>query len=345
MSRATKSRFFPPQLFQKMTEDLQLIGRSDRTQQAYLRAVRKLAEFYQKSPDRLSEQQVRRYFLILKNEHHYAPGSLRVAFNGIRFFYNHTCKRDWPTLRQVKIPNSKTLPEVLTIRQVHQIIDACQVERIAVYFWTVYSMGLRLEEGLHLQVGDVDAARGLVHVHRGKGAKDRYVPIPAYTLQWLRKHWTTHRHPRLLFPAEGRDHKQAATAKNPMAKSTVQKPMKAIVDQIGFGKKICIHTLRHSYATHLLEAGVSLKVIQKYLGHSSLQTTMIYLHLTETAEADARKAIEKTFQRAERDKRSFKKRGQSGNQQRGQRSHASNGPRKKDVHHSRKRNHKRDGGS
>ena len=93
-----------------------------------------------------------------------------------------------------------------------------------------------------------------------------------------RKYWITHRHPRLLFPAEGRDHKQAPTAKNPMAKSTVQKPMKEIVDQIGFGKKICIHTLRHSYATHLLEAGVSLKVIQKYLGHSSLQTTMIYLH-------------------------------------------------------------------
>jgi len=156
-----------------MTEDLQLIGRSNRTQQAYLRAVRKLAEFCRKSPEQLAEQQVRRYFLTIKNEHHYAPGSLRVAFNGIRFFYLHTCKRDWPTLRQVKIPNSKTLPEVLTISQVHQIIATCKVERIAVYLWTVYSMGLRLEEGLHLQVGDVDAARGLVHVHRGKGAKDR----------------------------------------------------------------------------------------------------------------------------------------------------------------------------
>jgi site-specific recombinase XerD len=280
-----------------MTEDLQLIGRSERTQQAYLRAVRKLAEFYQISPEQVSEQQVRKYFLTIKNVHHYAPGSLRVAFNGIRFFYTHTCKRNWQTLGQVKIPNSKTLPEVLTIDQVHQIIDACTVERIAVYLWTVYSMGLRLEEGLNLQVGDVDAARGLVHIHRGKGAKDRYVPIPSSTLQWLREYWLTHQHPRLLFPAEGRDHKQAATAKNPMAQSTVQKPMKQIVDQIGFGKKICIHTLRHSYATHLLEAGVSLKVIQKYLGHSSLQTTMIYLHLTEIAETDARQAIEKVMTR------------------------------------------------
>jgi len=297
MSRQSISNFFSAKLRQKMTEDLQLIGRSARTQQAYLRAVRKLAEFYRMSPAKLSEQQVRQYFLTIKNEHHYAPGSLRVAFNGIRFFYTHTCKRNWQTLRQVKIPNSKTLPEVLTIEQVHQIIDACKVERIAVYLWTVYSMGLRLEEGLNLQVGDIDAARGLIHIHRGKGAKDRYVPIPSVTLAWLRKYWLTHRHPPLLFPAEGRDHKQAPTAKNPMAQSTVQKPMKQIVDQIGFGKKISIHTLRHSYATHLLEAGVSLKVIQKYLGHSSLQTTLIYLHLTETAEADAREAIERVMTR------------------------------------------------
>lgn len=295
--RPAISKFFPDDLHQQMTEDLQLIGRSVRTQQAYLRAVRKLAEFCQMSPETLSEQHVRKYFLTIKNEHHYAPGSLRVAFNGIKFFYTHTCKRNWQTLRQVKIPNSKTLPEVLTIDQVHQIIDACTVERIAVYLWTVYSMGLRLEEGLHLQVGDIDAERGLVHIHRGKGAKDRYVPIPSSTLTWLREYWLTHRHPRLLFPAEGRDHKQAPTAKNPMAKSTVQKPMKQIVDEIGFGKKICIHTLRHSYATHLLEAGVSLKVIQKYLGHSSLQTTMIYLHLTETAEADAREVIERVITR------------------------------------------------
>lgn len=301
MSRQSNSnsntRFFPAKLRQRMSEDLQLIGRSARTQQAYLRAVRKLSEFYHKSPDKLTETQVRKYFLTIKNVHHYAPGSLRVAFNGIRFFYTHTCKRDWPTLRQVKIPNSKSLPEVLTRAQVHQIIDACKVQRIAVFLWTVYSMGLRLEEALQLQVGDIDAERGLVHIHRGKGAKDRYVPIPSFTLAWLRKYWLTHRHRRFLFPAQGRDHKQAHTAKNPMAKSTVQKPMKQIVDKIGFGKKICIHTLRHSYASHLLEAGVSLKAIQKYLGHSSLQTTLIYLHLTDSAEADARKTIEQVMTR------------------------------------------------
>ncbi|MEZ6117355.1 MAG: tyrosine-type recombinase/integrase [Pirellulaceae bacterium] len=134
-------------------------------------------------------------------------------------------------------------------------------------------------------------------MHRGKGAKDRYIPLPSSTLKILREHWITHRNPKLLFPAEGRNHRQAATNTKPMATTTVQKPMKQIVEQLNFRKKIHIHTLRHSYATHLLEAGVSLRIIQKYLGHSSLQTTMIYLHLTETAEANAREKIEQVFQR------------------------------------------------
>ena len=222
---------------------------------------------------------------------------MRVAFSGIKFFYTRTCRRDWETLATMKLQSSKTLPEVLTIKQVHRIIDACTTMRIGVYFWTVYSMGLRLEEGLNLQVGDLDAERGLVHVHRGKGAKDRYVPLPSSTLRWLPCYWLTHRHPRLLFPADGRIHKGMSTAKTPMATSSVQKPMKKIAGELNFGKKISIHTLRHSYATHLLEAGVSLRVIQQYLGHSSLQTTMVYLHLTETAQVDSRKAIEKIFRR------------------------------------------------
>ena len=174
-----------------------------------------------------------------------------------------------------------------------------------VYFWTVYSMGLRLNEGLNLQVGDIDAARGLVHIHRGKGAKDRYVPLPTTTLRLLRGYWATHRHERLLFPADGRNHslsKQGVSqAKNPMSETAVQGAMKRITGEMNFGKKVSIHTLRHSYATHLLEAGVSLKVIQKYLGHSSLQTTMIYLHLTETAEANARsdrRSVRQTARRA-----------------------------------------------
>jgi len=293
-----KSTFFNGPLYQQMSDDLHLAGMGQRTHDGYLRAVRQLSDYCQTSPDRISEDQLRRFFLHLKNERHFATGSMRVAYSGNKFFYTRTCKRDWETLKKMRIQIVKSLPEVITIPQVHRIIDACRVDRIAVYLWTVYSLGLRLEEGCNLQVGDIDAARGWVHVHRGKGAKDRYVPLPTSTLDWLRQHWKTHRHPKFLFPANGRDHKQSPIAKTPIRPSTVQKAMKSIVDQLNFGKKVSIHTLRHSYATHLLEAGVSLRVIQQYLGHSSLQTTMIYLHLTDTAEADARKAIEKTFRRS-----------------------------------------------
>ena len=291
------SKFFNGSLYQQMSDDLHLAGVSQRTHDGYLRAVRQLSDYGEQSPDRINESLLRRYFLHLKNERRFATGSMRVAFSGIKFFYTRTCQREWQTLVTMKIQNVKSLPEVLTIPQVHRIIDACTVGRIAVYFWTVYSLGLRLEEGLNLQVGDIDAVRGLVHVHRGKGAKDRYVPLPTSTLHLLREYWATHRHHRLLFPADGRNHQGMSTAKTPMRTSTVQKAMKKIVDGLNFGKKVSIHTLRHSYATHLLEAGVSLRVIQQLLGHSSLQTTMVYLHLTQTAQVDARKTIERIFRR------------------------------------------------
>ena len=166
---------------------------------------------------------------------------------------------------------------------------------MSTFFWSVYSLGLRLEEALNLQVGDIDGQRMMVHVHRGKGAKDRYLPLPPTTLLLLREFWKTHRNPKLLFPAEGRKHSGQSTATTPISPTSVQGAIKKIVDKLKLTKQVSTHTLRHSYATHLLEAGVSLKAVQKYLGHSSLQTTLVYLHLTETAEADARKIIIKLF--------------------------------------------------
>ena len=292
-----KSQWFVDPLYARMRDDLHLTGMSENTRKAYLRQIRKLSEFAQASPDRITEDQLRAYFLHLKNDLNFAYGSLRVAFSGIKFFFTVTCKRDWKTLQQMRLQNVTTLPEVITIGQVHQIIAAATTMRMAAYFWTVYSLGLRMQEALSLQVGDIDAKRGMVHVHRGKGAKDRYVPLPSSTLTWLRQYWLKHQHKRFLFPADGRAHKGISTAKTPMSPTAVQGAMKKITNQIDFGKKVSIHTLRHCYGTHLLEAGVSLKAIQRYMGHSSLQTTMVYLHLTDSAEADARQAIEKLFRR------------------------------------------------
>jgi integrase/recombinase XerD len=282
-------------LRQQMQQDLQLAGLSERTQEAYLRAVRQLADHFHKAPDRLSEAQLRQYLLYLKNDKQFAPSSLIVAASGIKFFYTHTTPRDWKTLQKLRVPRAKTLPDVLTIDEVRRLIDAVRTPHNRTYFWTVYSLGLRLQEGLNLQVGDIDGARMLVHVHHGKGAKDRYVPLPLRTLSLLRQYWATHRHPLWLFPATGRDHQHAASSTGPMERSSVQGAMRRVVQELDFRKAISIHTLRHSYATHLLEAGVNLRLIQQYLGHSSLQTTMVYLHLTALGQEQARAAIERVM--------------------------------------------------
>jgi len=255
----------------RMSRDLQLRGLAQRTHDGYLREVRKLACYYNAAPDQLSEQQVGEYLLYLINECNFAPGSLGVAYSGIKFFYTITEPRDWDVLKKLRRPKQKTLPSVLTIDEVHRLIGAITQHRNAAYFWTVYSLGLRLEEGLHLQVGDLDSKRMMVHIHRGKGAKDRYLPLPKNTLTILREYWLTHRHPTLLFPAIGRNKKAASTTSRPMDGTTVQGCMKRVVAKLGLRKKISIHTLRHSMATHLLEAGVSLRWIQKFLGHRPRQ--------------------------------------------------------------------------
>jgi integrase/recombinase XerD len=280
-------------LRQQMLQDLQLAGLSERTQEAYLRAVRKLAAHHKQSPDQLTEAQVRDYFLYLKNDRKFSPSALKIAHSGIKFFYSHTVVRDWATLLKLRVPRHKSLPDVLTIDEVHRIMDAVRTPHNNAFLWTVYSLGLRLQEGLALQVGDIDGARMLVHVHRGKGAKDRYVPLPAPTLAILRQHWLGHRHPSWLFPPARWDRRRAQPPSSPMARDCAQAAMRSVVRELGLHKNITLHTLRHSYATHLLEAGVNLRLIQQYLGHSSLRTTMIYLHLTSLGHEQALAALER----------------------------------------------------
>jgi site-specific recombinase XerD len=271
-----------------MLQDMQLAGLATRTHESYLRAVRKFAQWLGKAPDAAVEDELRRYLLDLKNDQQWEGNSLKVAFSGLKFYYTHTCPRDWATLQRLRVPKQQTLPAVLTRDEVDRLLGAVRKPALRCFFWTVYSLGLRLQEALHLQVSDIDSPRLLVHVHRGKGHKDRLVPLPPETLTQLRAHWSTHRHPQLLFPREGRDHRQASVATLPMDESTVQDCMKKVVDQLGWGGRgVSTHTLRHSYATHLLEAGVNLRQIQKYLGHSTLQTTTLYLHLTTVGEEAA----------------------------------------------------------
>ena len=278
-------------LSEQMTQAMQLRGLSLRTQEAYLRAIRKLAEHFGKSPDQLREEQVGNYFLFLKEKKKFAASSMRIVHCAVKFFFQYTVKREWNLLQMIRSERERRLPDVLSIDQVQAIIRHCRTLHNKTYLWTVYSCGLRLDEALSLQVGDIDGQRMMVHVHRGKGAQDRYVPLPESTLRMLRVYWARHRNPVWLFPALGRDLKAASTATRPMPRSTVQGALRRVVAQLGFRKRISMHTLRHSWATHALEAGVNLRLIQRYLGHRSLQTTTLYLHLTNAGEAEAYRRI------------------------------------------------------
>lgn len=283
-------------LRQQLIHDLQLAGMSERTQEAYVRAVRQLTAHFRQPPDQLTEVQLRDYFLFIKNEKLFSVAALKIAYSGIKFFYTHTAPREWATLLKLRVPRQKSLPDVLTTDEVRRLIDAVRTPHNRAYFWTVYSLGLRLQEGLNLQLGDIDSQRMLVHVHRGKGAKDRYIPLPPKTLAMLRDYWKTHRNPHWLFPATGRNGQQGATATRPMAIGSVQGALRRVVVELKLLKRVHMHTLRHSYATHLLEAGVNLRLIQQYLGHSSLQTTMVYLHLTSQGQEQARATIERLME-------------------------------------------------
>jgi integrase/recombinase XerD len=272
----------------RMDGDMVIAGLSERTREAYLRAARQLAKFHQRAdPGTLEEQHIKDYLLWLRTEKRAAPGTLRIAFNGIRFFYRHSCPRDWITLLKFRIPKETKLPAVLTVDEVQRIMSAIQRPRFRAYFWTVYSCGLRLNEALALQVGDIDSERMRIHIHRGKGAKDRLVPLPAATLEVLREYWKTHRHPTLLFPKTTYQGGVVPGTKQTMSESTVQGALRRVVVQLQFTRNISIHCLRHSYATHLLEAGVNLRLLQQYLGHSSLKTTARYLHLTSCGQENA----------------------------------------------------------
>ena len=274
--------------YQRMVAVLQLNGKGEPTQRAYTRAVRMLSEFYNKTPDLVSEPELQEYFLHRKNVNRWAPKTMRICYCGIRFFYVHVLARDWHILSILRAQNEHRLPAVLSVEEIRSILAQVKNFPHHVFLSTVYSCGLRLDEARHLEVSDIDSQRMMIHVHRGKGAKDRYVALPQPTLHLLRQYWLTHRHPRLVFPARGHKTTDAKQAIQPMAKSSVQSAFRqaklaAGIDQRG----VSVHTPRHCYATHLLEAGVNIRIIQQYLGHAQLETTRVTLHLTHKGQEDA----------------------------------------------------------
>ena len=206
------------ELRKRMIECLQLRGLSERTQEAYVRAVRQLAEHYHKPPDQITEEELRQYFLYLKNVRKYSRAASTIAICGIKFFFERTLERNWTTFNLVRPPREHKLPVILSIEEVQKILGCVRLPRYRVCLTTIYSCGLRLQEGTRLQVRDLDSARMMLHVRHGKGGKDRYVPLPERTLQLLREYWLQHRNPVWLFPSPGHRDVPLSTSTEPMVR-------------------------------------------------------------------------------------------------------------------------------
>lgn len=281
MHTAQQKRF--DSLYQRHLSALRRQGKSQKTIDAYSRAVRRITTHFDRCPDRLTRDDLDTYFTALVQSHSWS--TVKLDRNGLQFFYKHVLDREWEWVDIVKPPRVRSLPDILTPQEVALLINTTHEARYQTYILTVYSMGLRLGEALNLKVGDIDAPRMRVHVRQGKGGKDRFVILPTATLSALRRFWATHRNRRFLFPG-GSSPEERHRATRSMARGGLQKAFKAIVTGCGIHKRISIHSLRHCYGTHLVEAGLNLRAIQHAMGHECPTTTALYTQLTEPVQQD-----------------------------------------------------------
>ncbi|MDA3799028.1 MAG: site-specific integrase [Kiritimatiellae bacterium] len=278
------------ELLTKLNEDLKLAGYKKRSCQSYVRAVRQLYNFWSRPLEELEEQHVREYWLHCKDELDWAGATMRISYSGIKFFFKHTLVRDWETLHLLKIKSHVTPPTVLSVDEVRKILVELPNDMNRAFYTVVYTLGLRMGEARNLAPSQIDSARMCVIIRNSKG-DDRIIPLPESTLNIMRNWWKTHRNPNWVFPAPGRNAKQATEATTPVSGSTVQGALRRTVKKLKIGKNVHPHTFRHSYATHLIEAGVPIQHVQACLGHRSLVTTMIYLHVTENGRAQSREKL------------------------------------------------------
>lgn len=237
-------------LYQRHVTALTLQGKRPKTVEAYARALRRLITYFDRCPEGLSTEDLKRYFADLIQSHSWS--TVKVDRNAFQFFFRHVLNRSWEWLDIVKPPQVQRLPDILTPCEVTIVISLTHQLRFQVCFLTLYSLGLRLGEGLSLRVGDIDSQLMRVHIRDAKGGKDRYVPLPQRTLRALRYYWKTHRHARWLFPGQGRDPDAA------MDRGGVQKAMKQVVKECRILKSVSPHSLRH-YLPFLITTRLTLR--------------------------------------------------------------------------------------
>ena len=273
------------------------------TKKEYVRYVRRLGDHYQCDPALLTEDQVRTYFLELRQVRKFGGSAMKVAKCALRAFFQDCLHIiGWTVFQEVRIAPPKNLPMVLAREQVATLLRAVQLPRYRAILGLIYHTGLRVGEAVRIELRDLrdthtDHPR--LHVRCGKGGKDRFVPLSPAFVEALRAWWKTHRHPTFLFPGPTTGWRErslpadaAAHATTHLSVSAVQNTFRLARATAGLPVAATVHTLRHCYATHLLEEGVSLRLISQYLGHASLETTLIYTHLTPLNEARTRTALD-----------------------------------------------------
>lgn len=265
-----------------------------RTCHAYYRQLRLIQEHFEVDPALLTEAQVRDYFLFLKLEKRWKPKSIRIAKAvAYHFFVGLLGHEDWTVFAEVRVKDHDVLPTVLTRPQVRDLLTGIRLRRYRTPLKLIYVCGLRLSECLALTIHDVKGPENKLFIRQSKGHQDRVVPLPTSMWRELQDYWKVHRHPLLLFPNVGRGEntpqalaRRMRQATAPMPHSSLQRLLNVVRKELGL-PEASPHTLRHSFATHLLEAGAHLHTIQKLLGHKQITSTMIYLHVTHQTIADA----------------------------------------------------------
>jgi integrase/recombinase XerD len=279
-------------LINRFKEDLQLAGYAKRSIDSYASSVLRLQRFYNKPLEDITEEDLRQYWVCCQSEFGWSAASLRISYAGIQHFFTKTLIHPWGIFNEIKWKREETLPTILSIKEVRKILDALPTQQSQTFYVTLYSMGLRLREAATLQVRDILSDRGLVHIHAGKGGMDRVVPLPKVTLAKLREYYITHRNPKWIFPALGHNGgKDAQVADDHVSDSGVQGALRSTMKRLGFKKHVHPHVFRHAYATHLLEGNIPIRHVQKILGHKSLKSTMIYLHVTTLAQEDSNERV------------------------------------------------------
>lgn len=259
------------ELRRRMTEDLQLAGYSPNTILSYIITVQVLAKYFMRSPDLLTEDEIRQFFLHLINERKVSSSSITVYLCGIKFFYERTIKRTWNIFDIVRPARSRKLPVILTHGESLNILSLVRNPIYRMALTIIYACGLRISEGVRLTTCDIDSKRNILMVRDGKGGKDRYVHLPDRALELLRAYYRMYRADSVfLFPlADGH-----------IKINILQMAFKKALLKSGINKPATVHTLRHSFATNLLENGEDIRTIKELLGHSSISTTDIYTHVT-----------------------------------------------------------------